>query len=597
MISNRKHLAVILLGAIALSFLLYGNTIGGNFVYDDKFFSERKDLNQPSALTKVWSQPFLPQHRDAGMYRPLTVFSLALNFIIFGGDTESFHVTNIVLNGAVVFLVFLLAWRLFGSVVLAFFSALFFAFLPIHTEAVAFIKSRDELLAVVFILLSWLTFIGATEGKSGFSHFRIFLSSLWFILAVLAKELVIIAPALFLLIYWLRRKPGFGQLLRVGLYFGPVLAGYLMIRYRILGEYAFGKDDTYFIINPLGTADFWVRVSTAFKIAFVYVGKTFAPINLSATYHYNQLALITNPFTSGEAVLGMAILAILIFLVGYRKTRLTPLGIGAATFLIPYLVFSKFIFKGGDILAERWMYLPSVGFSMIAGYGLARIYDRRKILGLVGLASVLAIYAYVLIGRNQVWLSNRALYESMIKTAPASIQGHLNMANLYLDNDYLEEARREAEIAFNIYRDHPPLLNIVGVIAFKDENYDLAEKAFLRAIEIRPKLPLSYSNIAKLYYKTGNYDKAEEALRNVVVLYPKPDDAMLYALTLAKLRRYNDSLGIVDRFFKDNLSNSQIKFILALDYYKLGNLAEARKYFDWNPRKTDAEKIEILKDF
>ena len=146
-------------GAIALSFLLYGNSLKGEFVYDDNFFADRIELRSPEHILKIWTEPYLPQNLAAGLYRPFAVFLFALDFILFGESPVSFHLINIVLNGIVVFLVFLLVFKIFGDRKLAVIAALFFAFLPIHTESVAFIKSRDEILAALFAIWSWLLFI------------------------------------------------------------------------------------------------------------------------------------------------------------------------------------------------------------------------------------------------------------------------------------------------------------------------------------------------------------------------------------------------------------------------------------------------------
>ena len=116
---GRNFLFFIFLGALALSFLLYGNSLKGDFVYDDHFFADRAELRSPAYLFKVWTEPYLPQHIASGLYRPLTVFSFALNFIIFGNSPLSFHVVNILLNGAVIFLVFLLVFKLFKNKTLA----------------------------------------------------------------------------------------------------------------------------------------------------------------------------------------------------------------------------------------------------------------------------------------------------------------------------------------------------------------------------------------------------------------------------------------------------------------------------------------------
>lgn len=597
---NKNFFVFVFIGAIALSFLLYGNSIGGDFVYDDHFFADRPELSSPGWLLKVWTEPYLPQSVAAGLYRPLAVFSFALNFIIFGKSTLSFHIVNILLNGAVVFLVFLLVLKLFKNKLLALFSALFFAFLPIHTESVAFIKSRDEILAALFALWSWILFISAAETGNKIDFKKIIISCAMFLLAVFSKELIIILPLLFLFVFWVRVKPSLTRLAALAAPFAVAGLIYLGLRYKVLGSYAFGKDNMLFAVNPVGFADFPTRIFTAFKIAFTYIGKTFVPWNLSATYHYDQLTLVSNIFMSWQALAGLGLLAALIFTISRRELRNTPFGIGAAAFFVPYLVISKFVFKSGDILAERWMYFPSVGLSIIGGYALFLIYEKRKKLGIAIIAAVLTAYALIMIPRNLVWASDEVLFKNMVKTAPRSVQGYANLANFYMKNDLLGEARQAAEAGFNIYPDYSPLLNVIGAIAFKDNNYDLAKTAFLKAIELNPEIPLAYSNLGRLYYGAGEYDKASEILARGIGLYsirPKPTDIFLYALSLVQTKRYNDSVNVVNKYFFNETNNSQVRFILALNYFKMGNIAEAKKYFDWNPNKTEAEKIKILKAF
>ncbi|MBI2062805.1 MAG: hypothetical protein HYT61_01025 [Candidatus Yanofskybacteria bacterium] len=616
MFRDRK-LWLFFVGAIALSFLLYGNSLGGEFVYDDNFFSDRPELRNSTHFLQIWTEPYLPQNLAAGLYRPLAVFSFVLNFVLFGESPISFHLINIILNGIVIFLVFLLVLKIFGDRKLATIAALFFAFLPIHTESVVFIKSRDEILAALFAIWSWLLFIpnetararsvplsrtgfiSATEKMDSLNWKKIIGSAILFLLAVLSKELIIIVPILFLTVFWIKQKPKFPFFLKAASGFLITGAFYLWLRFQILGPYAFGSDKSYFAINPLGYVDFQTRIWTAFKIAFVYIGKTFVPINLSATYHFNHLTLVGYFFNSWQTVAGFVILVGLLFLFFWKRTRLTPLGIGALSFLIPYLVISKIIFKSGDILAERWMYFPSVGLSIMAAYLILLVHKWKKITAIAIFIIVLTAYAVTIISRNKIWLSDENLFRSMIKTAPNSVQGHSNLANLYMRNGKTTEAKIEAEISFTIDKEYPPLLNTIGGIAFKDGNYDLAETAFLKAIELAPHIPLGYINAGRLYYLTGQYEKTKEMFDSALGAYahPKTEDALMYAFALAKLKQYQASIDTVNKYLVGNFSDSQVKMILAVDYFKMGNMNEARKYFNWDSGKSEAEKIKILQAF
>src|SRR3989344_2682953 len=158
---KRYVIVVVFIFSILVSFFLYANSISGTFLYDDIAISSRPELRQASYLPKIWVEPYYPNDPEAGGFRPFVIFAFATHFIIFGDSPSGFHVVNILLNGFVTFLLFLVILRLFGKLSLAFVAAGLFAFFPIHSEAVAFIKSQDELWAAVFTLLSWLVFLQA----------------------------------------------------------------------------------------------------------------------------------------------------------------------------------------------------------------------------------------------------------------------------------------------------------------------------------------------------------------------------------------------------------------------------------------------------
>lgn len=510
--SLRYYIAVFV-SFIILSFILYGNTIQGNFVHDDNFFAGRSELREQEHLLKVWNEPYLPYNITSGLFRPLTVFSFNLNFVLFGQSPVSFHIVNIFLNGMVVFLIFYLSQKLFKNTLLALFIAVFYAFLPIHTEAVANIKSRDEILSALFVILSWIVFISATEFGKKIEYIRIFFSAFIFLLAVLSKELIIVLPFLFLVTFIFRKKPSLEHIIKISIIFTVTACLYMLWRYLVLGRYAFGNDILYFAINPLVDSPFWIRIFTAFKIAFIYIGKTFVPWNLSASYHYNQLTLVDNLLKSWQSLAGLGLLIVLFALVVYKKTRTSIIGLGALTFLCSYWVISKIIFRGGDLLAERWMYFPSVGLSFIGGFLVYFIFRRKRWLGIIVFTVTLLFYIWVLIPRNTVWLTDERLFKSITETAPNSVMGYWGLAHFYSGNNQLELAKKYSRLGFAIDPDFPPLLNTIGKIAYEEKNFSLAETAFLKLIEVAPDISIGYQNAVRVYLKTGQKQKANELLK------------------------------------------------------------------------------------
>ena len=113
---------VILAASLLVSFALYANTIKGDFVYDDSLFNSRVELRNPKHLAKVWTESYIPSNPGDGTYRPLSIFSFSLSYIIFGESPLSFHIINILSNGLVVFLVYALIHKLFQNKILAIFT-------------------------------------------------------------------------------------------------------------------------------------------------------------------------------------------------------------------------------------------------------------------------------------------------------------------------------------------------------------------------------------------------------------------------------------------------------------------------------------------
>src|SRR3989344_2434972 len=582
---KRKMLVAVFLFTISISILLYSNVVKGDFVYDDYFFSSRAAyLSKPSSLSEIWGQTYVYPNKFSGVYRPLVIFTFALNFIIFGENTVSFHLVNIFLNGIITFLVFLLVYKVFGTLSLAFFSSLIFAFLPIHPEAVSFIKSRDDLLSSLFAILAWLVFMKGTD-KPRIRHMHIFYSSLLYLLAVLSKETIFIVPLLFVIFYSIKKGLGFNNIFRFGVSFMLPPLVYLGVRYKILGQYAFGQDNSFFVVNPLNGSDIYTRVYTAFKIAYLYIIKIFVPYNLSANYHYNQFTLVNNRFKSAEALMGVGLIAVLIFFIFNKKYRNSVWGLGSLIFMIPYLMFSKLVFNGGEIIGERWMYFPSIGAAIIYGHVISRIWDYNRKLSAIIIIIVLSAYTYIIIPRNNVWGSKWALYESMLVSAPRSAQSHfLKATAIYKDwrnrpiksSSSIDEGlewekgdlnmiEEEIAIAEAIYPYHPPLLLLKGMIAYWQKNYQLSEKYIWRSIKIFPKV-----NQAHFYF----------------------------GMSLFKQGQYLRSLKYISKLNEFTPNDPRFQYVMALNYYRLGDLEAAQKYYqDFDPDIPEDEMVYLLQDF
>lgn len=595
---SSKFIAFVLLASLILSFLLYGNTTSGGFVYDDSLFLSRNDLRGIGALVKVWGEPYLPNHIEAGAWRPLSTFITAVQLHFIGDSPSTFHLRNIVLYGLLIFFAFLLIYELFRSIRFAFLTAVLFAFFPVHTEAVSSIKSGEDLFGMFFFLLAWIFYLHAVRNES--INYRIFiLSSISLLASFLSKETYIFGPILILATYMMQGKRSFHTLHMVGILYGAVMAIYLFWRHGVLGQYAFGAGDESFVINPIRYTDVTTRIWTAFSICLYYIRAILLPLKLTASYHYNHVPLVHNPIHSWQALVGIVLIGALLYLILSNKRKSKQLTIGALTFLIPYLVVSKFIFTGGEIMAERWMLMPSLGIAILGGYALEKIAHYQKLFGLIVLLSVLAWYASIIVPRNAVWLSNRALIESMVKDSPNSVQAHYLLADMYFADGNLSGAQEHSSIANSIYPDYAPLLTLRGSILGQEGKYQDAKLLFLRSAKLDPKHVLTFRNLAIAFYLTGEYEKANNLYSEMI---PKSygrlslKDFTFYASSLTKSKRYQESTEIIKRYIQDE-SIPEIRYLLAVNYYRSGNIDKAKQYFDWNPNMSFDQKIAAIKVF
>ena len=208
------------------------------------------------------------------------------------------------------------------------------------------------------------------------------------------------------------------------------------------------------------------------------------------------------------------------------------------------------------------MYLPSLGLCIIFGWLLIKFYQAQKTAALAVLLFVTFAYSAVIIKRNETWLSPEVFYQTMAATAPNSFRGYLNLAIIDYNRRDIPASLKNLEIAYNIDKNHPRILILMGRIALHDRDLELAEKLFLKAVRLRPEYP------------EGN---------------------KMYAYTLAIQGRYAESMAWV--YAQRNSDDPQIRALMALNLYKLGRIDEAKQYFDWRDDLTEPEKIKLLEDF
>jgi len=318
MAAGTKQKLVFLAICLGLVFLIYGRTLAGDFVFDDRGIVEHQAiLSNLNLLDKILTMPYLTAI-EAGAYRPITVLSYTLNFLLFGAGPAGFHFINLILYALTGWLVYLFVDKLFRRKLLAYLAGLIFLLLPIHAEAVANIIGRAEILALLFSLLAFWSLL---KDKVGTGWKNYWPAGLWLFLAMGSKETAIAAlPVAALVVYFKEKnfwaRENLAKYAPAAAWSVAGVAAYLALRLAVLGRAYFFNSEVTMVENPLRFTEFWPRIFTALNVLAMYVKKSFWPLKLCSDYSYNQLPVI-NDFSNLGTIVGSLILLFFVISIFY----------------------------------------------------------------------------------------------------------------------------------------------------------------------------------------------------------------------------------------------------------------------------------------
>jgi len=507
----------------------YLNTLSAGFTFDDKpTILENRMVTGGIDVVGTLASPLRP----GDLYRPLAVLTFAVNEALAPGQARWFHAVNVGLHAAVSVLVFLLVYVLTGTDRLALVAGALFAVLPVHTEAVASLVGRAELLAALFGLGSLVAVARAATGAPSPGR-RVALEWLGlglFALALVSKESALTVAILVPLArVTARREPLGGGLWRElrtldWIPYGLVVAVFLVARGAAVS--VFPAEPLHPLNNPLGFVPWWTRVLTALGVLWEYFGLLTVPIVLSADYSYNQVPLARTWWDprvlAGVALVGTAAAVVL-------RSRRPVLRFAVLFPFVALALTANVLFPIGTIKAERLLYLPSVGVVLLmalAAAALAR-HERYRRVATVGTVVVLAAYAGRTWTRNADWRDNAALYRSMARTAPDSAKAHYNYGVTLQEADDEEAAVAQYEQALSIFEAAEGAAFGIGLAFDRRQQPEQAVVWYRRALAILPDFERPLNNLCRLFLLTQQYTEAERVCRAGLRYHPTNANLML----------------------------------------------------------------------
>ncbi len=364
-----------------------------------------------------------------GRYRPLSIATFAVEHELFGDSPAVGHAGNVALYALTVAVLLVLLRRhvLPRDADAAFLAALLFTVHPLHTEVVANVKSRDEILSLLFILVALLLVLRHAEAPRPRT---LVLAALSAGAALLSKEWGVVLVALVPLSLWLFTKTGAASIARRTAPFAALTGVYLVLRFRTTAGLASTRPPD-LLTDPFLHATPAEAVGTKLFALLDYVRLLVWPARLSADYSFAAI-----PYRSpGDPLVVFSIalyLAIVVLGIAAARKR-SPLAFAAAFYLFPLVLVSNFLFPIGAVLGERLVYHSSVGFCLAAGVGLLAALRRAfepgpaRRAAFLGVAAVLVVVAGGrTVTRNADWKDDATLFLHDVAVVPRSVLANGN---------------------------------------------------------------------------------------------------------------------------------------------------------------------------
>ena len=520
-IGDRRWAMLGALVALALGASVVG--LQNGFTYDDRYIIEwNESVHSLSngGWWKLFGQSYWPKAWGSDGYRPLTMLLYLFEWVAGRGTPSVFHAVNIALNAATTIAVFALAGLLL-PVWAAWLAAALFAVHPVHVEAVANIVGQSELLVALLTVVSLHLYVrGRRAGALSGSAAAVIVGM--YALACLTKEHGIVLPALLIMAELLLVDDRRSILTRLrehrpfALGLVAVALGFVFVRSIVLRENGVAGFHPFIVFQTLNLS-YIDRVLTMFGVVPEWVRLVLWPARLSMDYTPPAIDIAQGPalnqlpgFLLLVGVLGLAVAL-------WRRRPLTSFGIAFA--VITLLPSSNFIIPAGIILAERTLYLPTVGvlLAMADAFVWAAPYFRVRwirVLTASAMGTLIAAGTVSSARRTTVWHDNERLFRRTVADYPNSYRAHFMLGSWAFSVQRLSEGESEFQRAIALFPFDPsPAMALaeqyrrIGTCPQAIKYYRLAQ-----AIDSK----LGHVDMARCLVRQRQYAEAKDQIRTAM---------------------------------------------------------------------------------
>ncbi|XP_040200098.1 protein O-mannosyl-transferase TMTC3 [Rana temporaria] len=627
----------------------YWNSIYCGFVFDDvSAILDNKDLHPSTPIKKLFQNDFwgtpMSEERSHKSYRPLTVLTFRLNYLFSELNAVSYHLLNLLLH-AVVCVIFLKVCKLFLDHQSSLVAALLFAVHPIHTEAVTGVVGRAELLSSIFLLAAFLSYTKSKGPDNSIVWTPIAAAVFLVAVATLCKEQgitvvgiccvyeVFIAQGYTLPVLWdtaVQILLGKGSipysllqtlLKLVVLMFSTLLL--VVVRVQVIQSQlpVFTRFD-----NPAAVSSTPARQLTFNYLLPVNAWLLLNPSELCCDWTMGTIPLVES-FVDLRNLATLAFFCLLGFLVvfsiRYSGDSSKTVLMGLSLLVLPFIPASNLFFPVGFVVAERVLYVPSMGFCMLVAHGWKKLASKSGLrkLSWIFLALVLFTHAVKTFNRNWDWESEYTLFMSALKVnknnaklwnnvghaleneksyakalrffkqathvQPDDIGAHMNVGRTYKNLDRSKEAEESYLIAKSLMPQVIPgkkyaarvapnhlnvYINLANLIRANESRLEEADQLYRQAISMRPDFKQAYISRGELLLKMNRPLEAKEAYIKALELDAANADLWYnLAIVYIELKDPNEALKNFNQALDLNRRHKLALFNSALLMQESGN--------------------------
>ncbi|MGE5199446.1 MAG: tetratricopeptide repeat protein, partial [Rhodospirillaceae bacterium] len=500
----------------------------------------------------------------AGFWIPAVWISYMIDIAVFGSGPGGHHITNLLLHTATALLLFLWFSRATGALARSWVLAALFALHPLRVESVVWITERKDVLSGLFWMLGLWAYLAYVR-RPAWRRLAMVMAA--FALALISKPMVVMFPIVLLLLdAWPlgrlaartdagarpaasrrprnARKPAAGNAASAARAWWPLVREKLPLLAMslaggIVTVVAHLKNSAVFGLDELSLPN---RVINALVAYFDYVRVTLWPVGLAAFY---SLPGRMPPWRSSLAMLALVAVTVGVL----REARRRPyLAVGWGWYLIALLPVSGLVQAGVQARADRFTYLPSIGLFLLATWGAAELFPRRRWREAALAATAVALVAACsLATRSQLWhwKDTMALWTraSMVELGLDEYAAHMQSGTVLQGKGKYAEARAHFEAAARLKPDSadPPVC--IALTFAAEGRADQAIASYQQALRLAPDQPVVHNDLGALLEREGRIEEAIEHFRAALRL--SPDLAVAHtnlALALVKLDRYPEAV-------------------------------------------------------